>query len=203
MKSIEIKGDLRKSTGKKDSKNLRTAGKVPCVIYGGKENIHFSVDEKALKKLVYTPYVYITVLEIDGKKVNSIIQDVQFDPVSDRTIHVDFLQVFDDKPVVVDIPVKITGLAPGVKSGGKMQIITRKLTVKALSKDLPDTLDVNVDKLQLGKSIKVGNLVFDNLELLSSKNAVVVSVKLTRAAKGMAGAALTEEEAAEEEEKAE
>ena len=185
MKVVKIKGDLRKSIGKKDSNKLRAEEKVPCVMYGSEENIHFSVGEKALKKIVFTPNVYLVDVEIDGKEMQTIVQELQFHPVSDKVIHVDFLQVFKGKPVTVAVPIKIVGSSPGVQAGGNMQATTRKLTIKALPKHLPDTLDIDVSKLELGKSIKVGELDFDNIELLDSKNAVVVSVKLTRVAKGM------------------
>jgi len=186
MKSIEIKGELRKATGKKDSKGLRKEEKVPCVIYGGKENIHFSVLEKELKKLVFTPNVYLVDLDLDGKKHKAIVQDIQFHAVTDRVIHIDFLEIFEDKKVVINIPVVMQGLAEGVKAGGKLQVLNRKLKVKALFKDLPDTLDINVENVTLGKNVKVGELAFDNLEMLNDANTVVASVKLTRAAKGMA-----------------
>ena len=196
MKSIEIKGELRKATGKKDSKGLRREEKVPCVIYGGKENIHFSVLEKELKKLVFTPNVYLVDLDLDGKKHKAIVQDIQFHAVTDRVIHIDFLEIFEDKKVVINIPVVMQGLAEGVKAGGKLQVLNRKLKVKALFKDLPDTLDINVENVTLGKNVKVGELAFDNLEMLNDANTVVASVKLTRAAKGMASS--DTEEAAEE-----
>jgi len=186
MKSIEIKGELRTATGKKDSKTLRREEKVPCVIYGGKENIHFSVLEKELKKLVFTPNVYLVDLDLDGKKHKAIVQDIQFHAVTDRVIHIDFLEIFEDKKVVISIPVVMQGLAEGVKAGGKLQVLNRKLKVKALFKDLPDTLDINVENVTLGKNVKVGELAFDNLEMLNDANTVVASVKLTRAAKGMA-----------------
>ena len=129
--------------------------------------------------------------------MQTIIQDIQFHPVSDKVIHVDFLQVFKGKPVIVEIPVAVVGTSPGVQAGGKMQLTTRKLIAKALPKDLPDTLDVDISALELGKSIKIGELDFENIELLNSKNSVVVSVKLTRVAKGMEE---TESEGEEEEE---
>ena len=198
MKTVKIKGDLRKSIGKKGSNKLRAEEKVPCVMYGGDKNIHFSVGEKALKKIVFTPNVYLVDVEIDGKEMQTIVQDIQFHPVTDKVIHVDFLQVFKGKPVTVAVPIKIVGISPGVQAGGNMQATTRKLIIKALPKHLPDTLDIDVSKLELGKSIKVGELSFDNIELLDSKNAVVVSVKLTRVAKGMAAEDEGDEEEGEE-----
>ena len=185
MKVVKIKGELRESIGKKNSNKLRAEEKIPSVMYGGEKNIHFSVGEKALKKIVFTPNVYLVDVEIDGKEVQAIIQDIQFHPVTDKVIHVDFLQVFKGKPVTIAIPVAVVGTSPGVQAGGKMQLTTRKLIAKALPKDLPDTLDVDISKLELGKSIKIGELDFENIELLNSKNSVVVSVKLTRVAKGL------------------
>ena len=199
MKSIEIKGELRKSTGKKDSKRLRKEEKVPCVLYGGEKNIHFAVVEKDLKKLVFTPHVYLVDLDIEGKKHKAIVQDVQFHPVTDRVIHIDFYEIFEDKKVTVSIPVELQGLAEGVKAGGKLQILNRKLKVRAYYKDLPDTLKVNVEHVGLGKNIKVGDVSFDNLELLNADNMVIATVKLTRAAKGAMIAAQKEEEEATEE----
>jgi len=195
MKSIKIKGELRKSTGKKDSKKLRNEERVPCVLYGGKENVHFAVSEKDLKKLVFTPNVYLVDLELDGKKHKAIMQELQFHPVTDRVIHIDFLEIFDDKEVVINIPVELQGLAEGVQAGGKLQVINRKLRVRALLKDLPDTLQINVEKVELGKNVKVGELDFKNLELLDAGNTVIATVKLTRAAKGMEA---DEEEGVEE-----
>lgn len=208
MKSIELKGEVRKSIGKKDSKKLRREEKTPCVLYGGKENIHFAVEKQNLKKLVYTPNVYLVDLAIDGANRKAILKDIQFHPVSEEILHIDFLEIFDDKPVEIDIPVSLIGLAAGVQTGGKLQTLNRKLKVKALPKDLPDTLEIDIAGLELGKSIKVGEVSFENIELLNSKNSVIASVKLTRAAKGMAsedeeggeeGEETTEEEATSEE----
>lgn len=193
MKSIELKGAVRKSIGKKDSKKLRFEEKTPCVLYGGNENVHFSVEKQYLKKLIYTPNVYLVDLEIDGAKHKAILKDMQFHVVSDEIIHIDFLEVFEDRPVEISIPVSLSGLAIGVKAGGKLQVLNRKLKVKALPKDLPDTLEVDITKLALGKSIKVGDVSFENIEMLNAKNTVIAAVKLTRAAKGAASGATEEE----------
>lgn len=204
MKSIEIKGSLRKATGKKDSKQLRKEDKTPCVLYGGKENVHFSVEKLNLKKLVYTPNVYLVNLDIDGSKRTAILKDMQFHPTTDEVSHIDFLETFEDKPVEISIPVELKGLAAGVKAGGKLQTLNRKLKVKALPKDLPDTLVIDVTNLTLGKSIKVGDVSFNNIEMLNVKNTVIAAVKLTRAAKGMAaGENETEAEETATEEKGE
>ncbi|SMO60974.1 LSU ribosomal protein L25P [Saccharicrinis carchari] len=183
MKKIELNGSKRQVIGKKATKELRREGKVPGVLYGGKEVKHFVIDEKLLKPLIYTPSVYIISLNIDGDKHEAILQDIQYHPVSDRILHVDLLHIFDDKPVVIEIPVVLEGLAEGVKAGGRLSLEQRKLRVKALPVNLPDTLDINISHLKLGDSVQVGALSFDKLELLNAKNSVVATVKLTRAAR--------------------
>ena len=205
MRTYEIKGELRGTVGKKASKLLRREEKIPCVLYGGEKNIHFSTTESDLRKLIYTRHVYLVNIEIDGKIYKAMIQDIQFHPVSDKVIHIDFQQVFDDKKIVIEIPVLVTGLAPGVKEGGKMHLIKRRLKVKALAKDLPDELEINVDNVTLGQTIKIGDVSYENLEMFDNPTTVVIAVKLTRAAKGMEEGdvdlevAEVEEEATEEE----
>ena len=193
MQTIELKATKRENLGKSATRNLRKDGQVPCVLYGGKEVIHLSAILKDFNKLIYTPKVHLVNLDVNGQKYDAIIQDIQFHPVTDNAIHVDFLQVFPDKPITIEIPVKLTGLAAGVKAGGKLTLEKRKLKVKALSKDIPDTLDIDVTNLGLGKSIQVGQLNFENIELLNTPNQVVASVKLTRAAR--AAGQTAEEEA--------
>ncbi|WP_430810533.1 MULTISPECIES: 50S ribosomal protein L25/general stress protein Ctc [unclassified Carboxylicivirga] len=183
MQTIEIKGTVRAELGKKSTKALRAEGKVPCVIYGGEQNIHFTAQESEFRKVIYTPNVYIINVNIDGKVYPTILQDTQFHPVKEQMLHADFLEVKEDKPVVIEIPVKLNGFAEGVKAGGKLQLEKRKLKVRGLAKNLPDTLDINIDKLGLGKTMQVGQLEYENLELLNAKNAVVVAVRLTRAAR--------------------
>jgi large subunit ribosomal protein L25 len=194
MKSVEIKCNLRKELGKKDSKKLRTQEKVPCVLYGGGENVHFWALEKDFRKVIYTPNVYLIDLNVDGKVYNAIVQDVQFHPVSDRIQHVDFIQISPDKKVAIDIPVQLNGVPVGVKEGGKLMIAMRKLKVRALPKHLPDVLEIDVTNVSLGKTVKVSDIKFPNIEPLDAKNSVIASVRLTRAARG---AATEEEEAAE------
>lgn len=184
MKTFEIKGNIRAEIGKKATKQLRREEKVPCVLYGGKENVHFSLIAKDFGKIIYTPNVYLVKLDLDGTIYNAILQAAQYHAVKDNALHVDFLEISMDKPVTIEIPVILNGLADGVKAGGKLQLLNRRLKVKAIPENLPETLEVDVEKLALGKSIKVGDLDFENIELLSAKNAVVASVKLTRAAKG-------------------
>lgn len=189
MKTFEISGQVREDLGKKATKALRSSAAVPCVLYGGENVIHFTLNDADLRHLIYTPNVYLVDLTIGENKYNCIIKDKQFHPVSDAVLHMDFLQISDDKPVVMNIPVKLEGFAEGVRSGGKLTLENRYLKVKALSKNLPDNIVLNIDKLALGDTIKVGDVSLENLQLLNAKNAVVVSVKLTRAARGAAAAA--------------
>ncbi|MCL2074125.1 MAG: 50S ribosomal protein L25/general stress protein Ctc [Marinilabiliaceae bacterium] len=183
MQKIEIKAFKRQDLGKKATKELRKENNVPGVLYGGTENVHFFSPENELKKIIYTPHVYIVELNVDDKKYDAVIKDIQFHPVNDNILHIDFLQIFEEKPVTIEIPIKIEGLAEGVKAGGKLQIGQRKLLVKGLAKNLPDELNVDVSSLGLGKSILVGDVDFPDLTLLNSKISVIVSVKLTRAAR--------------------
>jgi len=189
MKTLELNGSLRKEVGKKASKIVRREDAVPCVLYGGSEVLHFQVSNSELRKLIYTPDIFLVKLNVGGKKITAILKDAQFHPVKDQVLHVDFLEVFADKPIVIAVPVALHGLAEGVKAGGKLSLEKRKLKVKGLYKNVPEKLDVNIDSLGLGKTIQVGQLSFDKLELLDAKNAVVCAVKLTRAARGAAAAA--------------
>ena len=196
MKSIEIKGSLRTETGKKAAHSLRQNNGVPCVLYGMQKDengnpvaTHFTVTVDGLRKLVYTPHIYVVDLNIDGKIVNAIMKDIQFHPVTDAILHVDFLQINEENPIVMEVPVQLEGLAEGVKAGGKLALQIRKLKVKALYNVIPERLVVNVTNLGLGKTIKVGDLSFEGLTLLNAKEAVVCAVKLTRAARGAQAAA--------------
>lgn len=186
MQVFELKGEIRTDLGKKANKALRKEEKVPCVIYGGEENVHFVVCEKDFNKLLFTPNTYIINLTLGDKVMKAVLRETQFHAVSDRAIHADFYQVFDEKPVAVNIPVQVEGFAKGVQAGGKLTVNLRKLKVKGLVKDLPDTLPINVTELGLGKSIQIGELNFENLEMLNAKNAVVAQVRLTRAARAAA-----------------
>ena len=189
MKTFELKGTLRTDLGKKASKAMRRAGSVPCELYGDGENVHFSCTNDALRKLIYTPEIYLVNLNIDGREVKAIIKELQFHPVSDRVLHIDFLKVFEDKPIVMDVPVRLEGLAVGVRAGGKLSLEMRKLRVKGLYTNVPEILTINVENLDLGKTIQVKALQFENLEVLNAPNSVVCAVKLTRAARGAAAAA--------------
>ncbi len=183
MKSISIKGTKREVVGKKDTKRLRAEGLVPGVVYGGEEPVHFYAPEKEFKSLIYTPNVYLVDLDIDGTVCQSIIQDKQFHPVREQLLHVDFLRTMDDKTIKVEIPVKVEGFAKGIRNGGKLKVNLRTLKVKGMVKYLPDTININVDDLDIGQSYKVGSLERENLEFLNAKAVPVVTIMITRAAK--------------------
>ncbi len=193
MKKVSLSGSKRKSVGKKDAKLLRREGQIPAVLYGNKEQVHFSVDEIALKKLVYTPNVYIFELDIDGTKVPAVMKEVQIHPVTDRTVHVDFQEVVDGKPVKIEIPIKLTGLSEGVKSGGKLMQHFRKLKVEALVENLPDTVEIDITEVGIGDKIRVGDVDINGVKLLNPESAVIIAVQMARGAKKT-----VEEEAAEE-----
>ena len=185
MQVFELKGELRTDLGKKATKVLREEKKVPCVLYGGKENIHFSVVEKDLSKLVYTPFVYIVKIMIDGNAYEAVMREIQFHPVTDRILHIDFYHIFAGKPVIIEAPVKLKGFAEGVQAGGKLVQVIRKLKVKALPANLPGEVELDVTSLGLGKSIKVKELSFDNFEVVNAKEVVIAQVKVTRASKSV------------------
>lgn len=182
MKSVSVSGSQRENVGKKDAKRLRREGLVPCVVYGGKEQIQFSAPEEAFKDLVYTPEACLVSLDINGKIIPALLQDVQFHPVSDHILHADFLQIFEDKPVKIDVPIKFTGNSPGVIKGGKLTQKLRNLKIKGLPGDLPDFVEISISKLNIGDSIKVGQVTVNKIEFLDPANSVIVLVKSTRAA---------------------
>ncbi len=189
MKTFELKGEVRQELGKKATKALRASSLVPCELYGVGENVHFVVSESALRKLIYTPEIYLVKLEVGDKTVDAIMKEIQFHPVTDKILHVDFLQVVENKPIVMEVPVKLEGHAVGVRAGGKLSLEMRKLRVKGLANAIPEKLIINVDNLELGKTMQIKDLQFDNIELLNGLQSVVCSVKLTRAAMGNADAA--------------
>ena len=215
MKTFKLEGTPREDVGKKASKELRKQGLIPAIMYGqepidlpykGKLNTgekiieigrgkglvvtDFTVSAEGVRKLIYTPEIFIVDLDIKGSKsVKAIVKDSQYHPVSDNLLHLDFLEVFDDKPIVVEVPVALEGHAAGVKSGGKLNQSMRKLKVKGLAVNIPEILTVNVDHLELGKVIKVGELSFDNIELVNPKGSVVCIVKMTRASQSAASSA--------------
>jgi len=180
MKTIEIKGTFRNELGKKSTKKVRKDDSVPCVIYGKEKNIHFQAPELSFKKLVYTHEAHVVKLDIEGQEYNAVLHDMQFHPVTDKILHADFVQIFANKPITIDIPVTITGDAIGVKTGGKLYVNRRHLKVRGLTEDLPEELIVDVTDLKIAHSIKVGELKFDKIELLDPKITTVVTVATAR-----------------------
>ena len=181
MKSITIKGSQRESVGKVSTKALRNAGKVPCVLYGGEQPMHFSADELAFKNLVYTPNAYTAVIELEGGETfEAVLQDIQFHPVTDRILHIDFFQLFKDKAVTMNIPVRLEGNSPGVRNGGRLLFRKRKLSVKALPDLLPDEITVDISKLKIGGKIAVETLRTDDYTIMHPDNITVVQVKASR-----------------------
>ena len=181
MKTVSLSGSLRENVGKKDAKMHRKAFQVPCVVYGGKEQIHFVADEKALMKIMHTPVAHIFVLNIGGKTIKTIVQDVQYHPVTDRMLHVDFMEIIPEKPVTIGVPVKVIGTAPGVLRGGKLIKKMRKLVIKALVQNLPDEVTVSIDGLEIGDSVKVSGMVLENVTFLDPASSVIVGVRTARA----------------------
>ena len=182
MQSITIVGSQRESVGKAASKALRNAGQVPCVLYGGENTIHFSADALAFKKLVYTPNVYTATIELGGKSYTAILQDIQFDPVTDQIIHVDFYELHKDKEITVAVPIQIVGTAPGVMAGGTLRIVNRKLKVKALPDNLPDFVPVDISWMEMGNRFYITRLEQDKYKILHPENTVVCQVRVSRAA---------------------
>jgi len=192
MKSVEIAGSKRESVGKKATKALRNAGLVPCVIYGGDKPLHFSAPELAFKDLVYTPNAHTVEIELDGTKINAILQDIQFHPVTDNILHIDFYQIFDDKPVMMNIPVHFVGSSRGVRNGGVLRKTNRVLRVKALPENLPDFLEADISELKIGNKLYVAALASDDYTIMHKENTVVCQVRTSRTA-------ITEDEDDEEE----
>ena len=183
MKSITITGSKRESVGKKSTKALRNAGQVPCVLYGGDKPVHFSAPELAFSKLVYTGNAHTVVIATEnGEKYDAIMQDIQFHPVSDRILHVDFYQLFEDKALTMNIPVKLEGNSPGVRNGGRLLFRKRKLSIKALPGNLPDFFKIDISNLKIGDNISVESLLNDDFTILHPESQVVVQVKTARAA---------------------
>jgi large subunit ribosomal protein L25 len=194
MKTVSLSGSLRENVGKKDAKALRNEGKVPCVLYGGKDQIHFTADAASFKPIIFTPETFLIEIDVDGKKYNTILQDVQYHPLSDKLLHADFLLAPADKPITVYLPVKHKGTSPGVIRGGKLKLKLNKVRVKGLINDLPEYIMVDISKLQIGQSIKVRDLKLENVSFLSPASAVIIDVKMSR------GAASEDEEEEEGEE---
>ena len=200
MKEINVTGQKRTDLGKKASKLLRKEGMVPCNLYGEAKKdgkpaaLSFASPMSELRKIVYTPHIYVINLIIDGESHTAIMKELQFDPVTDAVIHIDFLEVNDQKPITIGIPVKLVGLAQGVRDGGRMNLSIRKINVTAPYQQIPEHLDIDVTALKIGKSIKVGELSFEGLDIATSKEVVVCSIKMTRAAQ-LAAQQTTEETA--------
>ncbi len=183
MKSITINGSKRESVGKKATKALRNAGQVPCVLYGGDQPVHFSANYLAFSKLVYTPNAHTVVIAIEGGETfNAVLQDIQFHPVTDRILHIDFYQLFEDKQIALNIPVKLFGNSLGVKDGGVLRRNNRKLRIKALPVDLPDFIEIDIEPLKIGDKVYVGDLLNEKYTFLHSENTVVCQIKTARLA---------------------
>jgi large subunit ribosomal protein L25 len=200
MKEIAVSGQKRATTGKKASKLMRKEGLVPCNLYGEKkgenglpEAVSFAVPMSDLRKVIYTPHVYVVNLTIDGAPHVAVIKELQFHPTTDALLHADFYEVNEQKPITIGVPVKLNGLAQGVRDGGKINLSIRKINVTAPYKQIPEVLDIDVTNLGLGKSIKVGDLSFEGLEIATPSQVVVCSVKSTRASRSAAAAAETAE----------
>jgi len=202
MKSLTINASQRESLGKKATKALRNAGQVPCVVYGGDTVTHFTAPELSFSKLVYTPDVHTVKITLDnGTTINAILQDIQFHPVTDKILHIDFVQIFDDKDIVMEIPVRTVGKSPGVANGGNLKFNVRRLKVKGLASVLPDSIEADVSELKIGNKLYVTGLASDGFEFLHADNTVVCQVKNSRNAlgdeEGEEGAEETTEAAAE------
>jgi large subunit ribosomal protein L25 len=182
MESILLNAKMRNNLGKKESKTLRSLGKIPCVLYGGKENVHFQLEENDLKKLVYTPKVFIVELTIDSTKIKALVKDIQFHPVNDKILHVDFIELVDEKPVNTQVPIILTGNSIGVLNGGKLVKNLRKLSLRAIPKNLPDNISIDITNLKIGDKIYVRDLNYNQFEITTSENSVLVAIKTSRAA---------------------
>ena len=194
MKSITIQGTKRESVGKKSTKALRDAELVPCVVYGGGEPLNFSAEEKAFKGLVYTPEAHTVSIEVDGQVIPAVLQDIQFHPITDKIIHADFYRLSDDKPVVMEVPVRITGRSKGVVAGGVLRQTFRKLKVKAIPANLPDEIVVDITSLKIGNKFYVESLKNDKYSFMHPDNAVIVAVKMSRNASKNAAAGQDDED---------
>ena len=185
MKTIAISAEKRTELGKKSTRDLRKADHVPCVMYGGAEVIHFHAHENDFRHIVYTPSAFIVEVDLDGKKHKAVMHELQFHPVTDKLYHIDFVEVFDDKPVTVEVPIKLVGAAIGLKDGGKPRQRRRVLKVRGLVQHLPDELDIDVTDIAIGDVIKIGDLSYENLEILDPSRSMIFAVVSSRISKGM------------------
>jgi len=191
MKSVQIKAEVRSQIGKKDSLDLRRAGRVPAVIYGGNEVLHISVDEREVNTLLYTPEVLIAEIDLGGKTVKAVVQDAQFHVLTDATTHVDFMEVVDGKPLKVALPVRTVGNSVGVRAGGKLKVIMRKLKVKGMADKLPAYVDVDITDVNIGQTVRVKQINIDGVEFLDAKDNVICTVAATRASRQESAATAT------------
>ncbi|MBK9291717.1 MAG: 50S ribosomal protein L25/general stress protein Ctc [Bacteroidetes bacterium] len=181
MKTVSLSGVLRAHVGKKDAKSLRNEGRVPCALYGNNtEQVLFSIDAKAFKPVIHTPETYLIELNIDGKAHKAVLKEVQYHPVSDKVLHVDFYEVREDKPVLVSLPVVLKGTSPGVIRGGKLKLKMKRLNVKGLIANMPENITVDISKLNVGQAIKVKDLKTENVTIADNANNVIVEVKTAR-----------------------
>lgn len=181
MKSVSLNGIARVNLGKKFSKDLRKNGNIPCVIYSkGKEALHITVKNNELQKIIYNPSVFVLNIKVDDKEYNTIIRDAQFHPISDNILHVDFLQLSENELVSLNIPVELTGNSIGVRNGGQLNLVMRKLLIKSLPKNLPDTIEIDITKLRIGQSIRIEDVKNENYDFVQPESAVIVSVKTAR-----------------------
>lgn len=180
MKSVSISGSLRENVGKKDAKAQRNSGMIPCVLYGGTEQYQFTVPEEQFRDILYTPEVKYAELTLNDQKINAIIQATQFHPITDKLLHVDFLEVIEGKPIVIDIPIKVIGTSPGVLRGGKLSKKVRKLKVKGELQNIPEYINIDISNLDINDSIKVNNITLENLQLMEVPTKIVLSVLTTR-----------------------
>ena len=194
MKTLVVKGQKREALGKKGTKAIRSQELVPAVLYGAGDPVHFAVPFSEMRQVVYSPSVFLIDVDIDGTIYHAMMQDIQWHAVEEQILHIDFLKIEDGKKIKIDVPVAVKGLAKGIKAGGKLKINLRRLKVKALAKDLPDNIEIDVTKLAIGQSIKVGDLSLKNVEILDKKSNVVVAVTITRVARSAAGAAVDEDQ---------
>jgi large subunit ribosomal protein L25 len=185
MKTIAINAERRSEVGKKSTRDLRKIDHVPCVMYGGAEVIHFHAHENDFRNIVYTPNAYIVEVSLDGQKHKAVLQELQFHPVTDKLIHMDFVEVFDNKPVTLDIPIKLTGAAIGLKDGGKPRQRRRVLKVRGLLENLPDLLEIDITDVAIGDVIKIGDLSYPNLEILDPARSMIYAIVSSRISKGM------------------
>lgn len=182
MKTVTLSGSPRENVGKQDAADLRRNERIPAVLYGGEKQIHFSISENDAKKLIFTPNVYIVELEIKGEKVKAIVQESQLHPVTDRILHIDFLQILDNKPFKIKIPVRLEGFSRGVQNGGRLRQNFRKLKVLGLEKDMPEAVVIDITSLRIGHKRRVSDLSIPGIKFLDPLNAVVVGVQTARTA---------------------